>query len=76
MEIDTVELTINEVDHGTTYTPVDLIVVDSIIPTRDPATGEVIGATGGRRRVWADWTPNQSNLKATKFAYSLPAGAT
>ena len=60
MEIDTVELTINEVEHGTAFTPIDLIVVDNIIPTRDTVTGEVTGATGGRRRVWVDWTPARS----------------
>ena len=74
MEIDTVELTINEVEHGTAFTPIDLIVVDNIVPTTDPDTGEVTGATGGRRRVWVDWTPVQSDLKATKYAYTLPAG--
>jgi hypothetical protein len=72
MEIDTVELTFNEVEHGTAYTPVDLIVVDRITPLRDPDTGEVTGATGGRRRVWADWTPAQCDLTPTKYAYSLP----
>lgn len=72
MEIDTVELTFNEVEHGTTFTPVDLIVVDKIIPIGDPATGEITGATGGRRRVWLDWTPDQAALKPTKYAYSLP----
>ncbi len=70
MEIDTVELTINEVEHGTAFTPIDLIVIDNIVPTKDPVTG----ATGGRRRVWVDWTPVQSDLKATKYAYTLPAG--
>jgi hypothetical protein len=72
MEIDTVELTVNEVEHGTAFTPVDLIVVDGITPIRDPETGEVIGAAGGRCRIWVDWTPAQSDLKATRFAYSLP----
>jgi Protein NO VEIN, C-terminal len=47
MQIDTVELTCNEVEHGNAFTPVDLIVVDSIVPTRDPVTGEVTGATAG-----------------------------
>jgi hypothetical protein len=75
MEIDTVELTINEVVHGTTFDPLDLIVVDKIVPTRDPESGEVIGATGGRRRVWTDWTPAQSDLKPTAYAYALPPGA-
>ena len=51
MEIDTVELTVNEVEHGTAFTPIDLIVVDNIVPTTDPDTGEVTGATGGRRKV-------------------------
>jgi hypothetical protein len=75
LEIETVELTINEVEHGTAFTPIDLIVVDNIVPTTDPDTGEVTGATGGRRRVWVDWTPVQSDLKATKYAYTLPADA-
>ncbi|MGO9191547.1 MAG: protein NO VEIN domain-containing protein [Streptosporangiaceae bacterium] len=75
MEIDTVELTTNEVEHGTAFTPIDLIVVDNIAPTTDPVTGEVTGATGGRRRVWVDWTPVQADLRATKYAYTLPVGA-
>lgn len=72
MDIDTVELTTNEVDHGVTFSPLDLIVVDRIVPIRDPGTGEVIGAAGGRRRVWVDWTPAPEDLKPTKYAYSLP----
>ena len=75
MEIDTVELTINEVEHGTAFTPIDLIVVDNIVPTTDSDSGEVTGATDGRRRVWVNWTPVQSDLKATKYAYTLPGGA-
>lgn len=74
MEIDTVELTVNEVGHGMAFKPIDLIVVDNVVPTTDPVTGEVTGATGGRRRVWVDWTPAQSDLKPTKYAYTLPAG--
>ena len=75
LEIDTVELTINEVEHGVAFTPIDLIVVNGIVPTVDPVTGEVTGGTGGRRRVWPDWTPVQSDLKTTKYAYKLPAGS-
>jgi hypothetical protein len=75
LEIDTVDLTSNEVKHGTAFTPIDLIVVDKIVPVRDPDTGEVTDATGGRRRVWIDWTPAQTDLKATQYAYTLPAGA-
>jgi hypothetical protein len=73
MEIDTVELTINEVEHGTAFTPIDLLVVDKIVPTRDPTSGEVTGASAGRRRVWVDWTPSEAGLKVTKYAYTLPA---
>ena len=47
MEIDTVELTINEVEHGTAFTPIDLIVVDNIVPTKDPVTGEVTARLAG-----------------------------
>ena len=75
MKIDAVELTCNEVKHGNTFTPIDLIVVDNIVPVKDPVTGEVTGATGGRRRIWVDWTPAQSDLEATRYAYPLPAGA-
>jgi hypothetical protein len=71
LEIDTVELTINEVAHSRTYEPVDLIVVDQIEPVRD-AAGEVVSAVGGRRRVWSDWLAEDALLKATKFAYTLP----
>jgi len=73
MEIDAVELTYNEVEHGKTFTPIDLVVVDNIVPAKDPMTGEVMSATGGRRRIWVDWTPAQSDLKATRYAYTLPA---
>jgi hypothetical protein len=72
MEIDTVELTPNEVEHGITFAPIDLIVVDNIIPVRDPETGVVTHAMDGRRRVWADWTPHESGLKVTAYAYTLP----
>ena len=75
MEIDTVELTYNEVEHGKAFTPMDLIVVDNIVPIKDPVTGEVTGATDGRRRIWVDWTPAQVDLEATRYAYTLPAGA-
>lgn len=53
-------------------TPIDLIVVDNIVPIRDPDTGKVTSATGGRRRVWTDWTPLQSDLKASTYDYTLP----
>ena len=66
-----VELTINEVEHGTTFEPTDLIVVDGIEPVRDPVTGEVSGGTGGRRRVWTDWKPEPENLEPLTFAYRL-----
>ena len=51
MQIDTVDLTANEVEHGTAFTPTDLIVVDNIVPIRDADTGEVTSAAGARRRV-------------------------
>ncbi|WP_138733089.1 protein NO VEIN domain-containing protein [Modestobacter excelsi] len=71
MVIDTVELTINEVDHGRACAYADLIVVDGITVSRDKATGE-IHATGGRPRIWSDWSPAEDALKARKFAYQLP----
>ena len=71
--LEQVELTDNEVEHRTAFTPIDLIVVDNIVPIRDPDTGEVTSATGGRRRVWTDWTPLQSDLKASTYDYALAA---
>jgi hypothetical protein len=75
MEIDAVELTYNEVEHAAVFTPIDLIVVDRIVPITDSNTGKVIDASGGRRRVWLDWTPAQSDLRVTKYAYRLRAGS-
>lgn len=74
MLIDTVELTINEVNHPKDPNKdfnMDLIVVDGIDITRDNTTGE-IRASGGRIRVWSDWTPEDDALEARKFAYKLP----
>jgi hypothetical protein len=51
MLIYTVELTINEVNHGKDCLHVALIVVDGLDVYRDKTTGE-IQANGGRRRVW------------------------
>ena len=65
LTIDTVELTINEVQHASEHAPVDLIVVDAIEPVRDPNTGKVVGAAGGRRRVWTGWIPEEGALAAT-----------
>jgi hypothetical protein len=69
MIIDTVELTINEVNHGNDCGNVDLIVVDGIEVLRDKDTGD-IHAHGGRRRVWTDWSPADDALRRQKFAYT------
>jgi hypothetical protein len=71
MLIDTVELTINEVNHGKNCAAVDLIVVDDIKITRDKSTGE-ISAAGGRLRVWRGWSPADHALRPQKSAYLLP----
>ncbi|WP_324276833.1 protein NO VEIN domain-containing protein [Blastococcus brunescens] len=71
MIIDTVELTINEVNHGLDCAHSDLIVVDGIEVTKDQSTGQFHTA-GGRRRVWTDWTPAEEALEARRFAYLLP----
>jgi hypothetical protein len=52
--------------------PIDLIVVDDIDRSEIHETKEVIGATGGRRKIWADWTPLQSDLRARAYACTLP----
>jgi hypothetical protein len=75
MEISAVELTMNEVEHAKAFTSIDLIVVDKIVPLTDPSTGKVTEAVGGRRRIWINWTPGQSDLKATKYTHTFPGGA-
>ncbi len=70
LQIDTVELTINEVTHAEGHAATDLVVVDSISWTRTK-TGTVECA-GGRFRIWQDWTPSASDLAPKRFAYSLP----
>jgi len=67
--IETVELTINEVTHAHGYEPTDLVVVDGIEWSR---SNDMITTTGGRLRVWRDWTPREDDLSARRFAYSLP----
>jgi hypothetical protein len=54
-----------------TLTPIDLIVVANIIPIGDPDTFEVASA-GGLRRVWTDWTPLQSDLRALHMTTRFP----
>jgi hypothetical protein len=70
MMVDTVELTINEVDHGRTHPASDLIVVDGIAWTRHPDGS--VSTSGGRRRVWMDWSPADDDLAPRRFAYQLP----
>lgn len=69
--VQAIDLTINEVNHPLAHPAMDLIVVDGIEAVRDAQTGEVVGALGGRRRVWTDWSPT-SGLTPTRFTYELP----
>lgn len=67
--IQAVELTINEVSHAEDFQHTDLIVVDKIEYTRK---SDSIETSGGRVRIWHDWTPSAQDLSPTKFAYMLP----
>jgi hypothetical protein len=60
------------VNHAIDFVPVDLVVVDCIEVHRDYVTGELTDLSGGRRRIWTDWIPASSALRATKYAYELP----
>lgn len=71
LAIETVELTINEVMHAADFQPTDLVVVDGIEWTRQP-DGSVT-TSGGRLRIWSDWSPLDEDLSARKFAYTLPS---
>lgn len=67
-----VELTRNEVTHGRTHAPTDLFVVDQITCAFDDA-GKPI-TSGGRARIWTDWTPQERHLTPSRYAYKLPPG--
>jgi hypothetical protein len=45
------------------------VVVDGIEWSRSDSG---IITAGERLRVWSDWTPNDENLSARRFAYALP----
>ena len=68
----TVELTANEVEEAAADTPHDstLIVVDQINWTRSP-TGKIT-TSGGRIRLWDEWTPDEERLTPTRYRYLLP----
>jgi hypothetical protein len=65
------ELTVNEVAHAGNYQPTDLAVIDHI--ELDVSVADAPTATGGRLRVWKDWTPATAALSPTRYAYDLPA---
>jgi hypothetical protein len=69
LSIEAVELTVNEVNHAQDHQPTDLVVVDGIEWSR--ADGQLT-TSGGRLRVWLNWTPHREDLSPRKFAYSLP----
>lgn len=64
-----VELTKNEVKHSRAFGTVALAVVDQIAVT---ASNE---CSGGRVRVWSNWTAQEGQLTATVYDYSLPDGS-
>jgi hypothetical protein len=66
----TVELTWREVDNARDFMPVDLFLVYGIEFERLPE-GNAKGF-GGIARRWADWTPDSSSLKATRYRHTLP----
>ncbi|MFI2486882.1 protein NO VEIN domain-containing protein [Promicromonospora kroppenstedtii] len=70
--IDTVELTVGEVENSRGAIPTDLFVVDGIQWQRG-ADGSV-RAVGGDARCWKDWTARRSHLTAIRYRYELPRG--
>jgi hypothetical protein len=70
VEAGAVELTVNEVTHAHNHKPTDLVVVDCI-RFRKRSDGEYV-TSGGQRRVWRDWEPEDALLSPTRFRYDLP----
>ncbi|MBV1852036.1 protein NO VEIN domain-containing protein [Catellatospora tritici] len=62
---DAVDLTDGEVRHAETYSTL-LAVVDQI--QMDAA----LNCSGGRLRLWAEWTPDRASLMPTAYRYALP----
>lgn len=64
----TVELTVNEVRHASEH-PTELFVVSDIVlqPGDDS-----LATYGGVVRVFEEWRPNPSALRATRFEYQIP----
>lgn len=69
LDMDTVELTINEVTHAQRFQPTHLIVVTGIQWSDVP---DGYSTTGGTLHWWPDWTPEDGDLAPRRFAYSLP----
>lgn len=64
----TVELTINEVRHASEH-PTELFVVSDIVLQR-VSDGPI--TSGGKVRVFEEWRPSPSALRATRFEYQIP----
>lgn len=69
----TVALTINEVEHA--WDPevaTDLFVLDGI---NYDLVDDEFKLSGGNRRWWTDWEPEEESLYPTEFQYALPGDA-
>lgn len=67
---DQVSLARNEVTHSPAHATTALAVVDQIAVTADD------GCSGGRLRVWQQWSAGDNALPAIAFDYDLPEGHT
>jgi hypothetical protein len=68
-----VELTSGEVDHAEAHADTVLVVVDQIAV--DASESGPQSTSGGRKRIWHNWTPEDDHLSATRFRYTLPIGS-
>lgn len=67
-----VELTSGEVDQAEAHERSVLVVVDQIeVHRSDDGTTTT---SGGRVRVWHEWTPEKDHLMVTRYRYTLPVG--
>lgn len=73
VDVQAIQLTQGEVDHARRWSPTDLFVVDSIDISKDE--NGIVRASGGRPRVWEEWTPDARALRPTQLRYELPAHA-
>jgi len=71
--VESVLVTQGEVSHARGWPSTDLVIVDGIRISQDADGG--VATSGGRLRIWNDWTPSERDLHPTHLRYTIAEGA-